>query len=347
MGVGLWLAADAARQLLTEGLAEARAWLNDVGLLPFTLNGFPYGDFHQPVVKHRVYHPTWWESSRRDYTFDLIRIQHALLPPGMEGSISTLPIAWKHPQPTDAQWRFAAQHLTEVAELLAQLEREEGRTITICLEPEPGCCLQRSKDVVQFFEGYLLPQGNEAAIRRHLRVCHDVCHASVMFETQDEVFARYQAAGIAVGKVQVSAAIHVPLDGMNSLERRGALDQLARFAEDRYLHQTVIQAREGEQFFEDLPLALAAHSDRDGASGDWRIHFHVPVYLSHFGHLETTQSDIMSCLAAARDRSHVKHFEVETYAWSVLPEDLKQPHLADGIAEELRWFDGALASLTG
>src|SRR4051794_8818385 len=53
MGVGLWLSAPAARQLLEERrVGEFAAWLREVGLVPFTLNGFPFGDFHQPVVKH-------------------------------------------------------------------------------------------------------------------------------------------------------------------------------------------------------------------------------------------------------------------------------------------------------
>src|SRR4051812_43724429 len=58
MGVGLWLSADAARSLRQSGLDEFASWLRSVGLIAYTFNGFPYGDFHQPVVKHRVYEPT-------------------------------------------------------------------------------------------------------------------------------------------------------------------------------------------------------------------------------------------------------------------------------------------------
>ncbi len=346
MGVGLWLSAEAARQLLAEGVEEARDWLDGVGLLPFTFNGFPYGDFHQPVVKHRVYEPMWWEDARRDYTFDLIDIQHALLPPEMEGTISTMPIAWGSPRPDDELLRGAAARLAEVAARLARLERDQGRLISVCLEPEPGCVLQRSDDVVRFFEDFLLPAGDEAAVRRHLRVCHDVCHAAVMFEDQEDVLRRYRTAGIAVGKVQLSAAIHVPLDRLAATQRGQALGQLAQFAEDRYLHQTVVRdSDQPPRFFEDLPPALAAYSDSAAAAGTWRIHFHVPIYLRQFGALETTQDEILRCMKSVRDLSQVSHFEVETYAWGVLPDELKQPQLADGIAEEMRWFDGVLSSI--
>ena len=57
MGVGLWLAAPAARQLCASPneLREFADYLREAGLVPFTLNGFPYGDFHREVVKHDVY----------------------------------------------------------------------------------------------------------------------------------------------------------------------------------------------------------------------------------------------------------------------------------------------------
>jgi hypothetical protein len=228
---------------------------------------------------------------------------------------------------------------------LARLEAESGRLISLCLEPEPGCYLQYSADIVRFFDAYLLAEGDEAAVRRHLRVCHDVCHAAVMFEEQDDVLRRYRAAGIEVGKVQISAAIHVPLDRPDENQRGQTIEQLSQFAEDRYLHQTVVRQDGAERFFEDLPLALAAASRPPAAPGPWRIHFHVPIYLDRFGNLETTQGDILRCLEAARDLSRVNHFEVETYAWTVLPPELQQRRLADGIAAEMHWFDGALTSI--
>lgn len=343
MGVGLWLSASAARALRTgPALAEFAAWLGDVGLVPFTLNGFPYGDFHQEVVKHQVYHPTWLDAARVAYTCDLIAILDGLLPPGMPGSISTLPIAWGQPVLWPAQLRAAAAHLAGLAEELAGLERQSGRRITLCLEPEPGCFFQRSMDVVRFFEEYLLPGHDEAVIRRYLCVCHDVCHAAVMFEEQAEVLGRYRAAGIGVGKVQVSAAVCLPLRGKPLEERRAALEQLAGFNEDRYLHQTMVRLRPGSEplFFEDLPAALIDPRCRD-SNGEWRVHFHVPIYLPRFGLLEASQTAIGECLdALAPDR--VEHFEVETYAWSVLPPELREPDLAAGIAREMAWLETAL-----
>src|SRR5262245_30965832 len=243
MGVGLWLSAGAAERLLRERQAGSFGqWLREVGLVPYTFNGFPHGDFHQTVVKHRVYEPTWWEPARLEYTLDLIAIQHVLLPEGPAGSISTLPVAWGRPAPSHDQLMAAAANLHKVAERLARLERETGRFICLCLEPEPGCVLQLSRDVVRFFHDYLWRDGNTEHVRRYLQVCHDVCHAAVMFETQEEVFRTYQTAAIGVGKVQVSAAVATPLlEPLSDDERRAALNQLGGFREERYLHQTVVR----------------------------------------------------------------------------------------------------------
>jgi hypothetical protein len=103
----------------------------------------------------------------------------------------------------------------------------------------------------------------------------------------------------------------------------------------------VVRSGTGElAFFEDLPLALARRGELDG---EWRVHFHVPVYLESFGRLRTTQFAIRECLAAMRAMSDCRHFEVETYAWDVLPAELRQPELAAGIAHEMRWLEAEMA----
>lgn len=344
LGIGLWLAASAARQMIEVSRGqEWAAWLRQVGLVPFTLNGFPFGDFHRPVVKHDVYLPTWWEPARLEYTSRLITILDQLLAPGSVGSISTLPIAWNNPPPAADRLAAAAANLARCAEKLRRLEQETGRFICLCVEPEPGCVLQRSTDVVRFFEEHLLPGRDEALIRRYLAVCHDVCHAVVMFEEQDEVLRRYRAAGIGVGKVQVSSAVVLPLDRLPVQERPLAIRQLADFAEDRYLHQTMVQIAPGVEpvFFEDLPQALAA-AGQGPLAGEWRVHFHVPIYLERFGKLEASRQAILACLQAMQQQGGPDHYEVETYAWGVLPAELRQPDLAAGIAAELAWFQSIL-----
>jgi sugar phosphate isomerase/epimerase len=339
MGVGLWLSASAARQVVAERRGpELRDWLEARGLDVFTLNGFPYGDFHSPTVKHRVYRPNWTEQGRVDYTRDLIDVLTHLLPAGGEGSISTLPLGWANALAEPAARKEAAAQLTDIVHWLARVELDTGKYIHLDLEPEPGCALDTSADIVNFFQDYLLGGPDDRSVLAYLRVCHDVCHAAVMGEDQTEVIERYRQAGLSVGKVQLSSAIHVPFDQLDANRRDEAWDQLRQFNEPRYLHQTTVSDGDGpRRLFDDLPEALNDAEANVGPAGDWRVHFHVPLFLDRFGQLQTTQQQVRDCLAAIKQQDKTHHFEVETYAWSVLPPALQPADLATGLAQEMQW----------
>jgi len=344
MGVGLWLSNQTAAELVASNAAteSLNGFLVDEGLEVFTFNGFPFGNFHQAVVKHAVYTPTWFEKERATYTKHLAKLINCFASEGDEASISTLPIAWGSPAPSANELNGAAKLLGDVAEFLSELEKDTGRLVYLCIEPEPGCYIQRATDIVGFFEDHLLPANKmkEAIIRKHIRVCHDVCHSVVMAESQRFAWSTYANAGIKVGKVQISSAVVVDFNAIDTSDRQQAIAELNGFAEDRYLHQTTIQLSDEEpRFFEDLPLALATIDDPKSAEGTWRIHFHVPIYLERFGLLQASQQAIVDCVTECRNTSDVQHFEVETYAWNVLPPELQQADLATGIADELKWFE--------
>ena len=337
MAIGLWLSSVSTRDIIDDiGIEHLRDWLESHGLRAFTFNGFPHGDFHQPVVKHLVYRPNWGETARLKYTLDLIEIMAGLMEEGEEGSISTLPVGWGKLQATQVNLETATSHLLSVSNHLRKLEQDCGKLIHLNLEPEPGCYLDCHQDITDFFKDRMLLNGDEESVLRYIRVCHDICHSAVMFEDQAEVFKAYSSVGIQIGKVQISSAIRVDLSEEEDSHRSQAIEQLRAFQEDRYLHQTVARLASGEKrFFEDLPLALdhlVANSPREV-----RVHFHVPLFLSESGALGTTQDQVISGMNTLFEESDVRHFEVETYAWEVLPATLREPNLADGIARELNW----------
>ncbi|MCP3905589.1 MAG: metabolite traffic protein EboE [Planctomycetes bacterium] len=342
MGVGLWLSVDAVSEIvLGKRGGELQDLLEEHGLLAYTLNGFPYGDFHQPIVKRRVYEPDWTDPDRLAYTCNLAAILATLLAPGDEGSVSTLPIGWPAGARDAERMSASATALREVVGHLEKLEETTGRLVHVDLEPEPGCLLQFGADVEAFFGRWFASGADGDRARRYLRVCHDVCHAAVMFEEQEVVLRAYAMAGIRVGKVQLSNAVAVDLETFSADHARAAaLEALSAFGEDRYLHQTTVAFDDEVAFFEDLPTALADGPRR----GQWRVHYHVPVFVDGFGPLATTQCQLAECIALAPVLSDVRHYEVETYAWGVLPEALRGDDLAAGIARELEWVRSAAAA---
>lgn len=343
LGVGLWLAEDAAAMALKENSIDAFCeWIREHRLSVFTMNGFPQGNFHQAVVKHRVYLPTWYEAARLQYTRLLVQILKRCLQPGQVGSISTLPIAWGTPRPSHDQLILAGENLIKLAEELHVLREESGQEIVLALEPEPGCLAGNSQSMREFFREYVLKQSNKDWVRRHLTICHDVCHAAVMQEIQAEELQAYRDMGLRIGKVQVSSAIDIDWDRLDGEKQQKALAQLGAFAEDRYLHQTSFMQRGQFELVEDLPQKLASVRDGGELAGRWRVHFHVPIFAEQLGLLGTTQQEILTCLKLLRGYSledFTGHWEVETYAWSVLPEPFAPSDLSEGIARELAWFE--------
>ena len=336
--IGLWLSARAAEQLSESigGGTELRDRLAAAGLSIVTLNGFPYQDFHGSEVKLRVYEPHWANTRRALHTQRLADLLPDLLTPGARtASISTLPLGWRalfSQEGCGASIGIASALLEQTVRHLARLEDRTGIRVTVDLEPEPGCMLDRAADVVGFFEHALQTRRGEPDPRRYIGVCHDICHAAVMFEDQRAVLHAYRTAGISVNKVQVSSA--VVANGSTE-----SLAALAAFSEPRYLHQTCVRGPDGVvKFFEDLPLALSA-GNSDVAS-EWRTHFHVPIFAAHLGGLGTTQSAILDCLTEIdswpSDQRPV--LEIETYAWDVLPSAIRdESDLVDGIAREITW----------
>jgi sugar phosphate isomerase/epimerase len=370
--VGLWLAERAARQLSSaDALAQFRDWLGARSLRAYTFNGFPQGDFHQAVVKHAVYEPNWLDGSRVEYTCVLADVLAGLLADGQAGSISTVPLGWPH-RPWEVNgFTLAGSNLRRVADHLHKLAERSGHEIVLAIEPEPGCVIDTALDMIRFLEQYVFTGPNSEVTRRHISVCHDICHSAVMFERQSDALEAYAEHGIRIGKLQVSSAIEVPWHelGESADQRSSMLAQLLSFSEPRYLHQTTrMRVPRGRcELVDDLPIALrqwlpGATSPGSAAiratevawpTEPWRIHFHVPIYVDRFGLLKATRNDISEAVQVLRTKADVQvagrpwftgDYEVETYAWGVLPAELQIPDLAQGIARELEYFLSVLQS---
>ncbi len=333
MSCGLWLNETTLADLQTPGTQQRLKQVCDENrLVVQTLNGFPMGDFHQPVVKQAVYWPDWSDPQRLLYTSGLAAVLVTLLGDRTAGSISTLPLGWRARDCSADFQQSCAQNLVAWAAFARELYNRTGKKIRLALEPEPGCLLDRAADVTEFFENYLRPELKRScpAGEDFLGVCHDVCHSAVMFEDQADVIAEYDRHGIAVCKVQISSALEADFDDPETTEA-ALLEALHSFVEPRFLHQTITSRGE---CFDDLPDAIR----QARPEGKWRIHFHVPVFADRLGGgLRSTRAAIVACLPLIQDRADVD-LEVETYAWNVLPESLRAGSLVEGISRELTWI---------
>lgn len=336
-----------------ETLATFKQWLSDQDSYVFTVNGFPYGAFHGTQVKADVYRPDWSSQHRLDYTCAIADVLAQLNPPDNFGSISTVPGTFREWANPDTRSAIIHNLLNCVAHCM-NVRRRTGVTIAVALEPEPACMLETVDDVIAFFEDELYTQASitllaklsdasesdaQHAMHTHLGVCYDICHAAVEFEDPLSGIQRMQSAGIPIIKLQLSSALRLPV--VNTL----TLSALQNFDEPVYLHQVVERANDKLKRFHDLPVALQAHeicpstnaSDNKAVEKEWRVHFHVPVFLSTLEHFGTTQQDLSRVLEAHAHTPIAPHLEVETYTWDVLPSSYRNVPVDQAIARELDW----------
>jgi len=353
-GIGLRLSAQASRSLTDAAtLEEFRDFLQRNNLYVFTINGFPYGTFHGTRVKEEVYLPDWRDAERLRYTDELADLLSKLLPEGVEGSVSTVPGAFKpamNSKSGNDVERIADNLLGHVASLI-NLERRTGRRVTLAIEPEPHCFLETVEESVGFFEGYLFGAhavrrlgelagleraAASAALHDYLGLCLDLCHAAVEFEDPVSCLQRLEKSGIRVHKMQISAGLRLPELTPD------ALKALRQFDDPVYLHQVVEDGPNGMCRFADLPEALATVNGQAN-DREWRVHFHVPIFLDDLGAFSSTRFFIRKVLEQHRVAPISPHLEVETYTCTVLPAHLQAGGMEIAIARELNWVKEQLA----
>lgn len=361
--VGLRVSGRASREITPDEAARFRDWLDDHGLYVATVNGFPYGTFHARPVKAGVYQPDWRDPVRLEYSLRLAELLAVWLPEGMDGSVSTVPVGFRAGFDC-GQESLALDALRRAAEGLDDLVQRTGKRIRLSLEPEPGCLVETTPELIALFDRLALP-GN---LRDCLAACYDCCHQALQFETPAWSLRLLADNSITVGHVQVSSALHLP---------SADLSRLSRFDEPVYLHQCVARHADGTlDRFDDLGQALAASAGTGGArqaavaaecSGTdavneaagtpgvgttgpagtsdancledadcWRVHFHLPVFLAELPECLSTQQflkDFLPLLPASVP------MEVETYTFDVLPAQLRTPTVVESIVREIKWVE--------
>lgn len=341
--VGLRFSGEALDELADEGkLAVLKAALKTHDFQGLTVNGFPYGRFHGTRVKEEVYQPDWRKDERVRYTNALADLMVEIAPDEKFISLSTVPGTFK-PLSVGVEAEMADNYLRSVAHMVG-LSRLTGCTVALAIEPEPSCFLETIAETIAYFQDYLfcdeaakrlaeltglsIDQSREA-LPRHLGLCYDVCHAAVEYEDPTESIKALRTAGIPVHKLQLSAALRVV--DVNA-ERRDALQS---FNEPTYLHQVIRRTPDGLKQLVDLPEALALGAETDGE--EWRVHFHVPVFLDDLGAFSSTQDFLKEILILHKAEPISPHLEIETYTWDVLPSDVRGASMDQDVTREIQW----------
>ncbi len=324
--IGLRLSGQAVEEIDDREARRFQRWCDENQLYVLTVNGFPHGRFHGVSVKERVYDPDWRDPARVVYTTAIADRLIEWLPADAPGSISTVPIAWA-PSFEPEAWPQVRANVVAVVEHLDRLAQSSGKALVLAFEPEPGCVIETTEQAIALFDRLALPE----PLSRYAGLCYDCCHQAVQFEEPVESFTRLQAAGVPIGKVQVSS----------SLRARGdEIQNLLGFDEPTYLHQVVGRDEEGALHrASDLPVFFG-RVGRGRADGppltECRVHFHVPIFADHLGRCGTTRFFLEELLPGLDPAIAL---EVETYSFDVLPAELRRDSVAESLVRELVWAE--------
>ena len=333
--------------------AKLKSFLADNDLYLYTVNAFPFGPFKNQIVKEQVYEPDWRGEERARYTMHVADILADVGAVNVNPSIQSPPLGFK-PRVTgpDVVEAYAA-NIRRLAVHLHRLRERTGRTVTLAVEPEPACFLETTDETVDFFTRVLRSEKSLTALgrdlgtnadeartilRRHIGTVYDICHQAVEYENISVSLQKLVDNDIPVFKLQEAAAMQVPK------VTPAAVAELRKWADSVYLTQT-IEKKDGKlNRFLNLEDAIAAYEKDPGGEREWRIHFHVPVFLESLGeHFKTTRFAIAEALAFHRKNPLSAQLEIETYTWDVLPSHLKTGDIVDYVTLELEWVKSQFA----
>jgi hypothetical protein len=352
-GVCIRLAAPTAELLAASAAerAKLKRFLADHDLYVYTVNAFPYGAFKGTIVKEQVYEPDWRTDARTRYTINVADILADITRADIAPSIQTAPLGFKPNVTGPDVIASYTEHVLRVAAHLVQLEARTGRTVTLAIEPEPHCFLETTDETVAYFTGHLytgaaagrlaklaaIPLSEaHVALRRHIGIVFDIGHQAVGFEHIPTSLQKLVDAGIPIFKLQEVAAMHIPE------VTEDAVAALAQYARTVYLTQTVEKKNGRITKFLNVEDAFAAWKTDPGPR-EWRIHFHVPVFLEDLGTFRTTRFALEEALRFHKATPLSRQLEIETYTWDVLPDHLKTGDIVDYVCREIEWVKGELA----
>jgi len=327
--LGIWTSNQFLKKMrLDENLQYIREFLDENYYYISTINAFPYNVFHNQTVKDKVYMPNWIDPKRVDFTIEAADFLKIMMHENSNGTISTLPGGYgKHLNSNDRNLKIIADNINMVAEHLNSIYEKTGKKIRLAIEMEPDCIWETPSDFANFFEQYL---ASKPYAPEYVGVCYDTCHQELIETKPGEGIAFFMKHNIKIVKIQLSASLQI----LNN-ENFGILE---KFDEQVYLHQTrLFDQKNGKiiKKFADIPNLNAF----DKSDSLLKCHFHLPIFWdAHAQNFSPSRNELIKSIAILKSHPEIcEDIEIETYTYSVLPDNMLNKNIQSAIAEEYKW----------
>ncbi len=233
------------------------------------------------------------------------------------------------------------ENLEELGYFIEDLAQQHQVDLHLGLEPEPFGHFENTSETLEFFERLHQASSSRSVISERIGLNYDTCHFAIEYDDAVESLETLRSAGIRLSKIHLSNALTV-----NQADP-GGLEALRSFDEPTYFHQAIARSKSGALTrFQDLPMYLTAVSEgtfRPEAAEELRVHFHIPLDAEVTAPLGSTSRHVLETIKWSQQNPDAcSHFEIETYTWAVLPQELQRP-ITKQIADEFRWVTKQIA----
>jgi hypothetical protein len=343
--LGLWSDALFVEQMKDQkNLKLVEQFLSDNNFYTYTVNAFPYGVFHNTVVKDKVYQPDWTTSIRKDFTCNAADFLAKLLPDEIVGSISTLPGGYKKhflKSKISEVNRTIANNLLAVATHLEEIDKRYGKEIILSIEMEPDCLWESPEEFIQFYNEYLK---EDNAAQKYIGVCYDTCHQELLSGQTASGIKKLISEGIRIGKIQLSAALKTKKATLSDFL------ELKQFEDPIYLHQTRLKNYDNKivNTFDDIPSSKRSEieqykkimTNEEIDNSFFVTHFHIPIFVDKIlKRSSAAKLELLDILKIIKNDSKIsQNLEIETYTYNVLPKCFSDKSIEDNIIDEYKWI---------
>jgi hypothetical protein len=276
---------------------------------------------------------------RLDYTNLLFDLLAQLLPPGVSGSVSTLPGSHKTFNIGQEEMNAIFTNLKLCREHIEKVAERSGHDLHLGLEPEPLGFFETSGETLKFFGLYFDRHPQDRDFFKFIGLNYDTCHLAIEFEDAKKALDRITGAGIRLSKLHFSSALKLKPTVEN-------VERLRGFNEPVYFHQVIASYGTDEPLrrFKDLPDALDFAQANPGQLGEeWRVHFHIPIHAQPGDGFDSTRDHLIGAMDwLGKNPTKCQHIEMETYTWEVLPPEMRSGDVVDQLVREYEWTLSAM-----
>ncbi|CAB3976251.1 metabolite traffic protein EboE [Candidatus Azoamicus ciliaticola] len=273
-----------------------------------SINGFVYQDFHKKNIKEKIYLPDWTSKYRLLYTKNIILSIKNINEIKNNISVSTMPLSYKEWTTEKQKPIIIYKSIKNIIKIISQTKNKN--LINLAIEPEPYCILECYLDIINFYAIWIKKTAQK--LKKHIRICYDICHFSVMFDKHEIALKSINKKQIKLGKIQISSALKI-ITPQKLHYAKPLILTLFKLRHSNFLHQCITKYKKNIKIYNDVNKIIKNLLNKKNI--EIKIHCHIPLYKKKFKYFNTTHLETKKTIKYIKSQPLTKNLEIESYTY--------------------------------